>query len=80
MSEVQTIEISFRGERLGSYVDNGGTTWTLYRMDYPSDGYYYRIHASDEDGAWMESGQYSNGLEDFEVLGGWPKFTAFLLA
>jgi hypothetical protein len=79
MSEMQTIEISFRGERLGSYVDSGGTTWTLYRMDYPHDG-LYRIHASDEDGAWMESGRSGNGLEDWEVLRDWPDLGECLLA
>jgi hypothetical protein len=80
MSEMQAIEIRFRGERLGSYVSSGGTTWTLYRMGYPSEGYYYRIHASDEDGAWMESGRTGNGLEDWEVLRDWPEFSDFLLA
>ena len=44
MSEQQVMEIRFRGERLGSYTDSGGTTWRLYRG---ADG-YYRIHASDE--------------------------------
>jgi len=78
MSEMQTIEIRFRGERLGSYTDSIGVTWTLFRLDAPYEG--YRIHASDDDGAWMEAGQYGNGLEDFEVLGGWPKFTEWLLA
>jgi hypothetical protein len=49
-------------------------------MGYPSEGYYYRIHASDEDGAWMESGRNGNGLEDWEVLRDWPEFSDFLLA
>jgi hypothetical protein len=31
MSEMQTIEIRFPGERLGSYTDSVGTTWTLFR-------------------------------------------------
>ena len=44
MSGQQLMEIRFRGERLGSYTDSGGTTWRLYRS---ADG-YYRIHASDE--------------------------------
>jgi hypothetical protein len=76
MSEMQTIEIRFRGERLGSYVDSEGTTWTLYRG---TDG-YYRIHASDEAAAWMEAGRYGNGLEDWQVLKDWPEFSDFLLA
>jgi len=70
------MEIRFRGERLGSYVDSGGTTWTLYR---DPDG-YYRIHASDEDAAWLEAGKYGNGLEDWKVLRDWPQFSDFLLA
>jgi hypothetical protein len=48
-------------------------------MDYPSDG-YYRIHASNEDASWMESGRYGNGLEHWEVLRDWPEFAAALLA
>jgi hypothetical protein len=31
MNELQTIEIGFPGERLGSYTDSVGTTWTLFR-------------------------------------------------
>jgi hypothetical protein len=78
MSEMQTTEIRFRGERLGSYVDNIGVIWTLFRLDSPYEG--YRIHGSDEDGAWMESGRNGNGLEDWEVLRDWPEFSDFLLA
>jgi len=73
MSELQVMEIRFRGERLGSYVDNIGVTWTLFRLDAPYEG--YRIHRSDEDGAWIEP-----CLEDWQVLRDWPAFSAFLLA
>ncbi len=31
MSQMQTIEIRFFGERLGSYTDSVGTTWILFR-------------------------------------------------
>ena len=79
MSEMQKVEIRFPGERLGAYTDELGTTWSLYRLGYPSDGLYC-IHASDEDGAWMESGRYGNGLEDWQVLRDWPQFSDFLLA
>jgi len=72
MSEQQVMEIRFRGERLGSYTDEIGTTWTLYRG---TDG-YYRIHASDRDGAWMEAGRYGNGLQAWQVLRDWPAFSA----
>jgi hypothetical protein len=66
MNEMQTVEIRFPGERLARYTDHVGITWTLYRMDYPSEG-LYRIHADDGSRAWVEGGRNGNGLEEWEV-------------
>jgi hypothetical protein len=79
VSGMQTIEIRFRGEELGTYTDGVGCTWMLYRTCYPNEG-YYRIHGDDGDQAWVESGRYGSGLEDWEVLQDWPEFTAAILA
>jgi len=73
MSEMQTVEIRFPGERLGSYTDHIGTTWTLYSLDYPSEGLFF-VHASEahdeadgERRSWIEGGCNGDGLEEWEV-------------
>lgn len=64
MSELQTVEVRFRGSRLGSYVGLAGTVWTLYRV---ADGYYY-VHIDDGgEEASLEAGRNGIGLSDREV-------------
>ena len=73
MSEMQVVEIRFPGGRLGRYTDHVGTTWTLYSLDYPSEGLFF-VHADDGERAWVEGGRNGDGLEEWEVRWLCPPF------
>jgi hypothetical protein len=47
---IQTVEIKFEGEQVGSYVDNT-ITYTLYSV--PGD--LYVVHVDEGDESWLET-------------------------
>ena len=48
--ELQTVEIKFQGEQVGSHTDKNAT-YTLYRV--PDDLYVVHVDAGDE--SWLET-------------------------
>jgi hypothetical protein len=77
MDEWQRLEIRFQGEALGSYTDDRGVTYRLFKRS--GDDYdYYVIHHDDPEGpAWLEDGR-ANGLSEGEVRMMWPELAHFL--
>jgi hypothetical protein len=73
MSELHTVEVRFRGEKLATYTDDSGA-YALYRTP---EG-LYRIHIDEDEGelAWLESGHLGNGLTAAQVRTLFPEFVA----
>ena len=73
MSELQTVEVRFTGEKLATYTDDSGV-YTLYRTP---EG-LYRVHIDEDDGglAWLESGHYGTGLTEAQLRRVFPEFEA----
>ena len=73
MSEQQTVEVRFAGEKLATHVE-GADVYTLYRTP---EG-LYRVHIDEgEDGqAWLESGRDGTGLTEAQLLRVFPEFEA----
>jgi hypothetical protein len=80
MSEVQTVEVRFYGEKLAT-VTVEGRVHTLYRV--PGDSYFVHI---DEGGsgayivtgtsAGMPYGQLSEGISEAQVRQFWPELSS----
>ncbi len=71
MSEQQTVEVRFAGEKIATHLE-GADVYTLYRTP---EG-LFRVHIDEgEDGqAWLESGRYGNGLTEAQLLRVFPEF------
>jgi hypothetical protein len=71
MSELHSVEIRFRGEKLATYIDHTGVC-TLYSTPEA----LYRIHIDEGEGepAWLESGHLGNGLTAAQVRTVFPEF------
>jgi hypothetical protein len=82
MDEVQTVEVSFRGERLATVTIEDAGVYTLYRT--PLGDYY--VHHVDEqrDFSWLvthrnrdpETAELLGGLEDWQVRALWPELAS----
>lgn len=78
MSELQTVEVRFKGERLASFIDQAGegepTMYTLYRT--PERLYVVYIAEMGEGGlAWLEAGHLGEGLPLARIRALWPELT-----
>ena len=73
MSEMQSVEVRFRGEKLATHAD-GADAYTLYRT---LEG-LYRVHIDEGEGgfAWLESGRYGEGLTEAQLRTVFPEFEA----
>ena len=73
MSEMHTLEVRFRGEKLATHVE-GADVFTLHRTP---EG-LYRVHIDEGEGglAWLESGRNGTGLTGEEVRRVFPEFEA----
>ncbi len=73
MSELQTVEVRFTGEKLATYTDDSGI-YTLYRTP---EG-LYRVHIDQGEGeqAWLESGRSGNGLTEAQLRRVFPELFA----
>ncbi len=71
MSELQSVEVRFRGEKLATHVD-GADVFTLYRTP---EG-LYRVHIDEGEGglAWLEAGRNGDGLTEAQLLKVFPEF------
>jgi hypothetical protein len=59
LSQLQTVEVRFPGERVASF-SSGIATYTLYRT--PES--LYRVHIEEGERAWLESGRDGEGLPE----------------
>ena len=73
MSELQTVEVKFSGEKLATFTD-GSDTYSLYRTP---EG-LYRVYIDEGEGkqAWLESGRSGNGLTEAQVRTVFPELSA----
>jgi hypothetical protein len=72
MSEMQSAEVRFEGEKLATYTD-GSDVYSLYRT---TEG-LYRIHVDESEGkqAWLESARSGNGLTAAQVRTVFPELS-----
>jgi hypothetical protein len=71
MSEMHTVAVRFRGEKLATYIDRSGA-YTIYRTP---EG-FYRVHIDEGEGglAWLEGGPTGGGLTEEKVRREIPQF------
>jgi hypothetical protein len=72
MSEIHTVEVRFRGEKLATATGKVSTN-TLYRRP---DGLYL-VHMDEGDEAWLEDG-HGDGLEEWQVRRFFPELSTGL--
>jgi hypothetical protein len=79
MSERQTVEVSFDGEKLATVTIEDAGVYTLYRT---ASGEYYVHHVDERRGiSWLvthrnrdaATGELSEGLEGWQVRALWPE-------
>ena len=73
MSEMQVVEVRFRGEKLATHTD-GADVFTLYQTP---EG-LYRVYIDEGEGglAWLEFGHYGTGLTEAQLRRVFPEFEA----
>jgi hypothetical protein len=69
MSEVQTVEVNFHGEKLATATIEGGI-YTLYRV---AAGRYYVYMDHGEGHRWLASRWKGEEIGDFIVRALWPE-------